>query len=136
MNRYCPIFSTSQVAIGRFDHLDAYRHEDPQVEEALGFSASLVETGSFEVQVGRRRWQLQPGDIFITYPGLIYRCRHYGKAEDCCLSVDYSRDFAPDMEEAKDACWRIPLVRRAGNRLRYLYRRIETSGDGCDLATM
>lgn len=128
MNRYERLVGTPQIAIGRFDHPNGAEHRDPPIEAAEEFSASLVEAGSFEVQVGRKWWQLQPGDIFVTFPGLVYRCRHYGRADDRCLSVTYSHDFAPDIVDRSATRNSIPTVLPAGNRLKYLYGRMKAPG--------
>ncbi|MCI0351924.1 MAG: AraC family transcriptional regulator [Acidobacteriales bacterium] len=93
------------------------------MEHAEVLSANLLEAGSFRVQVGRRFWRLQPGDIFFTYPGLTYRCRHDDVANDRCLSISYSHDFAPRFADRGNRhC--IPIVMRAGNRLKYLFGRM------------
>jgi len=76
MNRYRPMRESETVALALFDHPEGMVHNDPKEEIADEYSISYVEHSGFEVQVGRKRWQFQQGDVFLTFPGLAYRCHH------------------------------------------------------------
>jgi hypothetical protein len=90
MNRLVSLLATPDIGISRFDHPCGQPHQDPAEEVSDEFSINLVEHGSFDIQVGRQRWILGPGHIFLCAPGLAYRCRHQELFPvDACLAVTY-----------------------------------------------
>lgn len=119
MNRFEPLLATPLVRVERFDHPTEATHQDPPEEESPAYSVSFVESGDFEVQRGRRRFQLDPGAVFLTYPGLTYRCRHRDPyPRDVCLSVCYPARFA------ETSVWEdiaAPLTQRLG----YIHFRLK-----------
>lgn len=125
MNRYSALFETPDVAVGRFDHPRLHLHSDPAEECANEHSINLVERGSFSIQIGRRTWELGPGDLFLTYPGLTYRCRHREAipTDSCltvaCLQSDSDCDLTTFSRIASARA-----VTPATNRIAYLFRRI------------
>jgi AraC family transcriptional regulator len=123
MNRYVPLIETPQAVIGRFDHPGDDCHHDLPEEVSSEHSISLVERGRFSVQIGRRTWDLRPGDLFLTYPGLAYKAHHDEAAPtDVCLSVTYLERCAEVEHYARLArkCPALP----APNRVTYLFRTL------------
>jgi AraC-like ligand binding domain len=70
MNRLVSLLATPAIGISRFDHPRGQPHQDPAEEVSDEFSINLVERGSFDIQVGRQRWILGPGHVFLCAPGL------------------------------------------------------------------
>ncbi|MCH7766271.1 MAG: helix-turn-helix transcriptional regulator [Acidobacteria bacterium] len=126
MNRFQPLVRSPLVVLGRFDHPPEEPHHDPRQEIAPGYAVSFVERGCFDLQVGKRRWRLAPGMLFLTHPGLVYRCRHSEETPtDVCLSVGYTRNFAEEVQQtAKPGSRRPPAVLPLTNRLAYLHLRL------------
>ena len=128
MNRYRPMRESETVALALFDHPEGMVHNDPKEEIADEYSISYVEHSGFEVQVGRKRWQFQQGDVFLTFPGLAYRCHHSESIPtDRCLAVRYlkpedNEDFAALARVARQT----PRL-ATNNRLRYLRIVVERS---------
>ena len=135
MNRFIPLLKTPDVAIGRFDHPSDHPHHDPAEEVATVYSVNRVERGRFSIQVGRRRWTLGPGHIFLCYPGMAYRCYHYEPIPaDSCVTVIYREENSS--EGSADLLTRVrELARRRAvleptNRAAYVFRNIKTSAQG------
>ncbi len=125
MNRFQPLVRSPLVVLGRFDHPPEEPHRDPRQEIAPGYAVSFVERGCFDLQVGKRRWRLAPGMLFLTHPGLVYRCRHSEETPtDVCLAVGYTRSFAEEVWEAAKPGHRLPAVLPLTNRLAYLHLRL------------
>jgi len=135
MNRYRPIRDSETMAVALFDHPEGLVHQDPEEEIADEYSISYVEHSGFEIQVGKRRWQFQPGDVFLTFPGMVYRCLHSDSIPtDRCLAVRYvkledSEDFAALARAARQT----PRL-ATSNRLRYLRMAVERSLPEPDLS--
>lgn len=130
MNRYRPIVRTEAVAIGRFDHPADHVHCDPSEEVSAEYSINFVERGGFEIRAGRRRWSFEGGDVFLTHPGMSYRCRHAEAVpQDQCLSVRYvTVERCPELERyARAASARVKLART--NRMAYLRWRLMGEDD-------
>lgn len=125
MNRQTPLLHASNIAIERFDHPGENSHRDPAEEIAEEYSVSLVQRGRFSVQIGRTVWDLERGDCFLTFPQMVYRCRHCEDIPtDSCLTVSYrlTEEMTDGVHFARIAGKR-PIV-SATNRLAYLFRRI------------
>ena len=124
MNRETVLFATSEVRVARFDHPAGFPHKDPCEEVANEFSVSLVERGNFEVRSERRHWQLQPGDVFLVFPELVYSSSHRERIPtDVCLSVRYQFDGRnQDQFSSFHHTARKHRVLPATNRLAYLFR--------------
>ena len=121
MNRFVPLIETSQAVIGRFDHPgEDYHHDEPE-EVSPDLSINLLERGRFSIHVGRRRWDLQPGEVFLTHPGMAYRTHHdEQRPTDVCVSVTYLAQG--DEIEQLDRLARTSLVVQPNNRVAYLFR--------------
>ncbi len=125
MTRFQPLVRSPLVVLGRFDHPPDEPHRDPRQEIAPGYAVSFVERGCFDLQVGKRRWRLAPGMLFLAHPGLVYRCRHFEEAPtDVCLSVGYTRNFVEEIRQTAKPGRRPPAVLPLTNRLAYLHLRL------------
>jgi len=120
VNRVAALRSTPLVSVARFDHPDEEAHRDPDEERAGGFSVSFVENGRFHLIVGRERYTLDRWTLFLTRPGLVFRCVHEAELpDDVCISVEFAPAFAeeivaaaPDFREKGLPV--IPLTNRLG----------------------
>ena len=130
MNRVTPLLKTPLVTLVQFDHPPDEVHHDPPGEIAPAFSISFVDCGSFELRVEKKRWRLSPRGIFLTHPGLVYRCLHSEEMPaDVCFSILYSRSFAD--EAGGKFATRTPVL-PGSNRLAYLrlcFARLAESKD-------
>ncbi|HXI02596.1 MAG TPA: AraC family ligand binding domain-containing protein, partial [Candidatus Saccharimonadales bacterium] len=121
MNRLTLLARTPDVSVSRFDHPAGGAHHDPHDEISSGTSISLVERGSFELILGRRRRRMTPGMLFVTWPGMGYRVRHDDDApDDVCLSVSYSGRFVEEALEDGRRPARLPAALDPSNRAAYL----------------
>src|SRR5713226_6843880 len=122
MNRLTPLSQSSVIALFRFDHPAGQIHDDPREELAPKHSVSFVESGQFDLLIGRQQWRLFPGMVFVTNPNLRYRCRHFERMpKDVCLSLGYSDTFASDVQlVTKVSASQASPVLEATNRLAYL----------------
>ncbi len=130
MSRRTPLWSTSDVEAYRFDHAPDDHDHGPVDEIGTRLSASIVETGCFDVEIDGRAWRLEPGDVLLVHPGMRFRILHpAGALSDACLSVSYLA--GGDEDRARCSGWGSPQppVRQADNRLRYLYRGLRQALD-------
>jgi AraC family transcriptional regulator len=129
MIRYQALLDTAECRIGRFYHPREYSHRDPALEVTAEYSVNRVEHGSFAVEIGRQRWELGPGHLFLNYPGLVYRCRHHELVpSDVCVTIAYS--LSADLLEHQAAFERrarTQPVLPPSNRMSYLFRRVARS---------
>lgn len=129
MIRYSPLLDNAEFRIGRFDHPLEHSHHDPAIEVSDGYSVSRVEHGSFRVEIGRRSWDLGPGDLFLNHPGMEYRCRHKDPVpRDQCLSIAWVSGANPSEETVGfERVARTQPVFPANNRLSYLFLRLASN---------
>lgn len=132
MTRLTPLWESPHLHIRRFDHPHDYHdHADDGAQEmASRFIASVVEKGRFRLDAEGRSWELGPGDVMLSRPGMEFSVQHIdADFSDVCLSVC----FDSAQIEALDAqsLWprlREPL-RRANDRLAYLHWGVERAVD-------
>ena len=124
------------VGLARFFHPPDSPHRDPAEEVATAHCVSFVEKGRFDLQQGPRRWPMNPGTLFITYPGLVYRCSHdETRPEDVSLSVQLSPDLAEQVQSVTGRRWLLGApAAPLSNRLAYLRHRLLDAADGPDAA--
>ena len=136
MNRVATIMRSDLIGVERFDHPAGHAHRDPPEEISSVHSLSFLERGTFDVAVGHRRWRLEPGMVFRTWPGLTYRCRHPEELpEDVCLTVSYQRDFVEEIRHSKQR--HVVVVASPTNRLAYLGLRLSRlAAPGTDSLTL
>jgi len=103
-------------------------HHDPEEEIADEYSISFVVHSGFEIQVEKERWQFQQGDVFLTFPGLVYRCLHSDSIPtDRCLAVRYVKPEDSEGFAALERVARQTPRLATSNRLRYLQLAVEGS---------
>ena len=118
MNRYTPLLSTPDLALGRFDHPPECDHHDPREECAASYAVNFVERGHFHLSAEKQSWRLAPGDVLVDQPGAVRRFRHdEGCLDDVCLSLSYKN--RKDDGKARRFPKKAPVI-AATNRLRYL----------------
>jgi AraC-like DNA-binding protein len=123
MNRVATILRSELIGVERFDHPAGRAHRDPPEEVSSAHSLSFLERGTFDVAVGHRRWRLEPGMLFRTWPGLVYRCRHSEEVPaDVCLTVSYQSDFIEEIQHRRRR--NTAVVTSPTNRLAYLGLRL------------
>jgi AraC family transcriptional regulator len=120
MARIVPLWRSDEISLYRFDH--PVEHEDqPYEAQADAFRASFVETGRFNLEVGEQRWQVEPGDVMLSHPGMRFRAGFEGKGfNDRCIRLVYH--VAEDERFDAARTWARPerRVLKASNQLRYL----------------
>jgi AraC-like DNA-binding protein len=132
MNRYQLLLATPDLSVSRFDHPPHETHDDPDEEVATRWAIAFVQSGTFDVAHGRQRVRLQRGSVFLSRPGLRFRCGHHEPfPTDVCLSIGFEPRNVVDSEHAwARAGW---AVRRLPTpRLAYVDRRLReaaASGD-------
>ncbi|HEX3320056.1 MAG TPA: AraC family transcriptional regulator [Terriglobales bacterium] len=121
MNRYTPFLETPALTIGRFDHPEQNEHHDPDGEVSREYSINFVERGEFSIGTYDGDWRLHPGQIFLSYPGMQYECRHDEFIpRDRCLSVCYVKeDVGPEFQQFELAARRSPVI-EVSNRTGFL----------------
>ncbi|MGH9869586.1 MAG: helix-turn-helix domain-containing protein [Candidatus Polarisedimenticolia bacterium] len=110
----------------RADHPPGMPHRDPDGEESRGYTVSWVESGSFGLRHGKDAWRLSAGAMFITRPGLRYRCSHESAApDDVCLSLECPEDLVREAVSSSARRWEtvVPVAPHT-SRLTYLRRQI------------
>lgn len=122
MSRLTPLWDTPELQVRRFDHAHAGHAHDDAEEVAGQYIISVVERGRFLLHCRGQSWELGPGDVMLSRPGMEFRVQHpdhdYG---DVCLSLC----LADASVEAADAqrVWPAsrPPVLRAADRIAYLH---------------
>ncbi|HMK31464.1 MAG TPA: hypothetical protein VK473_17410 [Terriglobales bacterium] len=128
MNRRTPLLTTPDLQISRFDHPPGFEHRDPGDEVCDSYEVSFVERGGFHVVAGGRTWQPAAGDMFLTSPGLRYRCYHAEAFPgDVCLTISYRDALKPSREPALTSFAGRPPIVTGDNRLAYLHWRLATA---------
>jgi AraC family transcriptional regulator len=129
MIRYSPLNELPEFCVGRFDHPADDHHHDPKLEATSEYSVSQVERGHFSLEIGGRLWELGPGDLFLNYDGMEYRCRHRELApKDVCVSINFLPSAYSDGAIAvfENAARKRPVL-PASNRVAYLFLQLTTS---------
>jgi AraC family transcriptional regulator len=131
MNSETVTAATPLVRLVRFEHERIVPHRDPPEESCDCFSVNFVESGSFRVMAEGRDEEFRPGMLFVTRPGLSYRCRHREEFPgDVCLSVQFSECALAGEVRGLD---RGPAV-RPSNRIAYARLRLLSRSWGDPLA--
>jgi AraC-like DNA-binding protein len=124
LNRYELLHATPDLSVSRFDHPPHEVHDDPEEEVASRWAIAFVRAGSFDVIVDGARRQLSQGSVFLTRPGLEFRCEHDDQCPtDVCLSIGFDPGAVSGVEEAWErAGW--AARESATPRLAYVDRRM------------
>ncbi len=87
------------------DHPPGHEHCDPAEETVSEYSVNRLEFGSFTLEVAGQQWELSQGDLFCTYPGMTYRCRHLElMPTDVCVSFAFiAQDVSREISEFESA---------------------------------
>ncbi|MFY9609207.1 MAG: AraC family transcriptional regulator [Blastocatellia bacterium] len=136
MNVVTRLFGSSLVELDEFHHPAGEVHRDPDEERAAGYSISWVEKGSFDVAIDRRQWRVDSGVVFVSRPGMVFRCHHDEEApRDVCLSMEYERKFVEDICRAENLNpERFSPVVPLTNRLAWLRLRLKQASTVSDEA--
>lgn len=115
-----PLWRSDAISVHRFDH--PAEHEDlPYEEVASDFVASFVEAGSFDLEVGNRRWRVSAGDVMLQRPDMRFRASFEGRAfNDTCLSIVYRGAAEDGFDRSKTWERANHAVLAASGRLGYL----------------
>lgn len=109
-------------SVARVDHPPQASHRDPREERADAFQVNFVEQGNFEVRTRKGEWRFHPGTVFVTWPGLVFHCRHEESVpRDVCLSVTLPSELLREVDLSRS---HRPVFFPVSNRLRYLYWRL------------
>jgi AraC-like DNA-binding protein len=101
LNRYSLLHSTADLSVRRFDHPPHTEHHDPDLEVAERWAIAFVRAGSFDVIVNGERHRLVEGSVFLTRPGLSFRCAHHESCpDDVCLSIAFEPGAVAGWEHA------------------------------------
>ena len=126
MNRIELLLSTPAVTLCGFDHPPHAAHRDPEREIAPKHTISFVDEGSFEVEVGDKRWAFAPGSLFVTAAGMEFSCRHDCEIPtDRCLSISYAEQTVEDLLLA-DVIAPQPPYADLSSRASYLRHRLSS----------
>ena len=132
MNRVAVLLRTPAVTLCDFDHPPGIHH-DPEHETAPEDSISFVEAGSFDVQLGRRRWTLAPGALFVTARGMEFSCAHDCETPtDRCFTVSYDGDAVEELRRADVPGLRPPFA-RLSRAQHYIRHRLRSCGPGQEI---
>ncbi len=126
MNRLAVLLRTPAVSLVEFDHPAGAEHCDPDHEVSTQDSISFVEDGTFDAHVEDAHWELTPGTLFLTRPGMAFRCRHMDDVPtDRCLTVSYSEGAVEDLMRLDLPALRLPLARMSARR-QFLRQRLRS----------
>jgi AraC-like DNA-binding protein len=120
------LFQSSLLVVERIEHA-----RDPPGDEyrADRYALNFVDRGTFAVRTRGRNWTIGRREIFVTIPGMDYRCRETDRGASppgVCLDVCFADASAERLAA------RVPAI-AVGNRRGYLRRRLsahlETGSD-------
>jgi len=114
------------MTLALVDHPPETPHRDPRLEESEDYAVCWVESGSFGVRRGKEAWRLSHGALFVTGPGLRYRCSHESETpDDVCLSLHCPEDLVQEEACSRGRRWEevMPVAPLTG-RLAYLRRQL------------
>ena len=131
MIRALPLFQSPLVSIERCDHPPDVPHVDPDVEQSSTYCISFVERGAFSVITDHRAWTVGAHELFVTVPGLVYRCDHHNNPDDVCLCVGFGADVDAGALNLRGLARQAPVAVLT-NRRAYLQRRLTQRLDAGD----
>jgi AraC family transcriptional regulator len=126
MNRSSLLSATDLVRVTRIDHPAGEPHLDPNTERAYDLAFSFVEQGGFRAQRQGQWSQVNTSAVFMTHPGMEYRCEHTD-CDDVCLSISFRRTLPEYGEIVQRFSRRGDLARGLDNRLAYLHRQMSAA---------
>jgi AraC family transcriptional regulator len=132
MIRALPLFRSPLVCIERCDHPPDVPHVDPDEERSSAYCISFVERGTFSVIAEDREWTVGASELFVTVPGLVYRCDHHNNPDDVCFCVGFGPDVGEGALNLRGLNRRAPvapLTNRRGYLQQRLTQRVEDHAD-------
>jgi AraC-like DNA-binding protein len=106
------------------------------------YAINFVERGHFALKVSKQSWTVDERQLFVTAPGMKYRCRQIHRSDNAtpgaCLDVCFSGFGPAGFDEALVQALRdrAPVLELT-NRRAYLHRRLTTHLDiGSDALTV
>ena len=106
MTRVATLFQTPLLEVLRFDHPTDQIHVDGKVEIVPAYCVTFLSAGQFSIVRRAGTWNLGPGDVLLSYPGISQRIFHPAEgARDQCLSIQFQQDLI------EDALGRLPDAR-------------------------
>jgi len=128
------------VRVARYDHPPDRPHRDPAEEVSTHHAVNFVERGRFDLYHRGRRWRMDGASVFVTEPGLRYRCTHVRPVpDDVSFSVQCSPDLVDDVQATIGRRWTRSIPAAAlTNRLAFLRHRLAatTARAACGEAAM
>jgi hypothetical protein len=103
------LFQSTLVAVERVDHpiSRSFQSDGPHYR-AERYAINFVDRGCFGLRVDDRYWTIDERRVFVTLPGMDYRCRQIdpsgivpGACLDVCFSVSGLRGFDEGLVQAK-----------------------------------
>src|SRR5439155_20214165 len=127
MAKSARLFASPLVAVERIEHPDRPSSGDAGDDRSEHYSINFIRRGTFALTVRKSRWTIGSQDVFVTMPGMEYRCREVERPESECAGVCFDVRFSPSVP---DICgWavealgsHVPVV-AMNNRRAYLRRR-------------
>ncbi len=106
MTRVATLFQTPLLEVLRFDHPTDQVHVDGKVEIVPAYCVTFLSAGQFSIVRRAGTWNLGPGDVLLSYPGISQRIFHPSEgARDECMSIQFQQDLI------EDALGRLPAAR-------------------------
>jgi AraC-like DNA-binding protein len=97
MTRIATLFQTPLLRIERFDHPPNEVHVDGALEVVPAYRITFLRSGEFRVVRKSGAWDLLPGDVLFSSPGVCQRFFHPADgARDECLGVRFEQDLIED----------------------------------------
>lgn len=124
MAQITSLWRSDDLSVHRFNHPP--EHEDhAYLASSDAFSASFVEEGTFDLEVGENRWRVRRGDMLRRHPGMGYKIGFEGEGfSDTCLTITYLAANDEAFDAARSWARAARPVVRASNRLLYLQWRL------------
>jgi AraC-like DNA-binding protein len=129
VSRARQLFQSQLITVERIDHSRPVPGGDHADCEADRHSINFVERGRFSITVGHRRWTVGRAEIFVTVPGMAYRCRQHATSEHAlpgvCLDVCFSDRSRDPVAGVRVGALRehTPVI-AVNNRRTYLQQRL------------
>jgi len=117
------LFESPLVSIDRCDHPEDVPHVDPDEERSTSFGICFVERGAFSVITGRSTRRVGTTELFVTVPGMVYRCDHHNNPDDICLCVNFGGSADQGSLSVSELTPQTPVAGLT-NRRAYLQRRL------------
>ncbi len=131
-----PLYESTLVTVHRVVHSSRPLVGSAAEDCAAGYSLNFVERGTFSLRMRHRRWTVSGRDVFVTEPGMAYRCGEIDRPNEAppgvCLDVRYTSEARDSIGRLVDGLRaHVPIVCMT-NRRDYLRRRLAAHLPGTD----